>query len=75
MSDKTIDRLTERGEISNVACASALVSRELMDLALAIDESERETFFDPRNRDLWMDSFIDRLRVKYQQPDRIASND
>ena len=61
--------------ISNVAAASALVARELMSMALNIEEAEREAFFDPRNLDLWMDSFIDRLRTKYQQPDRIASND
>ena len=62
-------------EISNVARASALVSRELMVFALSIPESEQEDFFDPRNRDLWMDSFIARLKARYQQPDRIASND
>ena len=61
--------------ISNVALASALVSRELMGLALLIDDNEQEDFFDPRNRDLWMDAFIARLKAKYQQPDRIASND
>jgi hypothetical protein len=62
-------------KISIVAMASALVSRELMNLALSVEEKEREDFFDPRNRDLWMDSFIARLKARYQQPDRIASND
>lgn len=63
-------------EFSNCAVASALVCRELMELGFQItNDAEREAFFDPRNRDLWMDSFIDRLKAKYQQPDRIASND
>lgn len=61
--------------ISTVAMASALVSRELMELALSLPESERGWFFDPRNRDQWMDTFIARLQQRYQQPDRIASND
>jgi hypothetical protein len=61
--------------ISNVAAASALVSRELMMLATTIEESERDDFFDPRNQDLWMDTFIQRLKNRYQQSDRIASNE
>jgi hypothetical protein len=61
--------------MSNVGNAMALVSREMQDLALLIEEDERENFFDPRNRDMWMDWFINRLTARYQQRDRIASND
>lgn len=62
-------------KLSNVALASALVSRELHHLAITVTERQREDFFDPRNRDMWMDAFIAHLQKRFQQPDRIASND
>ena len=60
---------------SNVANASAFVSRELQYMALEVDENSREEYFDPRNRDNWMDEFVERLKTKYQKPERIASNE
>lgn len=62
-------------EFSNRAGASVLVTHELMELARTIPEKDQEWFFDPRNRDGWMDAFIAHLQKRYQQPDRIASND
>lgn len=62
-------------ELSNTARASVLVARELIEMAAEIPEADRESYFDGRNRDMWMDAFIARLKSRYQQPDRIASND
>lgn len=59
----------------NVTSAERLIKWEFLRLACRIKESERSSFFDPRNRDGWMDAFIDALRDKYQRPDRIASNE
>ena len=61
--------------MSTTINAANLVMREFNALSLSITDNEREEFFDPRNRDLWMDAFIERLRERYQQRDRIASND
>jgi hypothetical protein len=51
--------------------AKRLVESELDHLA----KNKEPWYFDGRNRDMWMDAFIERLRKRYQQPDRIASND
>lgn len=59
----------------NVTSAERLIKWEFLRLVYRIKETERASFFDPRNRDGWMDAFIDALKSKYQQPDRIASNE
>lgn len=61
--------------MTNEEAALGLVDREMRAFVRSIREEHRGWFFDPRNRDEWMDGFIDHLREKYQQPDRIASND
>lgn len=71
-------------ERRSIKAAHDFVSREFMRWA---EEKERlqirrfgnagmiDSFLDPRNRNDWMDSFIGYLQERFQQPDRIASND
>ena len=68
---------SEEGEVNaNEWSARSLVAFELTSSAGNVcSEEERGAYFDSRNRDVWMDAFIDHLRSKYQKPDRIASND
>lgn len=60
---------------NNYSLAQMTVDREMLALRDTIDEKKRQDFFAPENRDEWMDAFIERLKTRYQQPDRIASND
>lgn len=60
---------------SNLEGAINLVAAELRALADTLSPADQSWFFDGRNCDGWMDAFITRLRDRYQQPDRIASND
>jgi hypothetical protein len=60
---------------SNFNFAKYIIATEFEALAFDIPDNMRETYFDGRNRDAWMDAFIARLQKRYQQPDRIASND
>ena len=59
----------------NIQSAADLIKSEFEQFTLTISQNERVWFFDGRNRDQWMDAFIEHLRKRYQKPDRIASND
>lgn len=63
----------------SIQTAHNLVSREFMAWARALQfrhgVAATDEFFDSRNRDEWMDSFIEYLTQQFQQPDRIASNE
>ena len=60
---------------NNYSIFRMTLDREALAFANTVDEKTRQEYFDPRNRDIWMDAFIDWLRKRYQQPGRIASND
>lgn len=61
--------------MSNVDEARRLVRAEFERFAETVSEVQSLWYFDMRNRDMWMDDFIARLKARFQQPDRIASND
>lgn len=55
--------------------AKRLIMAEFVEFAATISDKEIGWFFDGRNRDQWMDAFIEHLQKRYQQKDRHASND
>ena len=61
--------------MSTVDEARRLVRSEFERFAETVSEVQSLWYFDMRNRDMWMDDFIARLKARFQQPDRIASND
>jgi hypothetical protein len=64
----------EEIHMDNVQSARNLIERQLTRFAMTIDISERNDFFDSRNRDLWMREFATWLEEEVSSSVR-ASND